>query len=302
MKKKNSLIELYRFIFAMNVVKNHGYFPYRGSYFSPGRISVEFFFVLSGLFLIRTIDKYRDYPFFKGLFVLIKDKLLSLGIPLVVGLIFNIAYKFVVGVDSFADIGIWGYLWYVHDMLMAFTFYYALRRLVKSEKAFLIVTAAVFVVATVLHIMPTFWSWGYFRSFSSMSAGVLVSYLPKYKPKRRFLALIPLFVAQAWALRMLLFGFVRVEEVLLDIVVYPALIYFSFNVEVHSSVLNYLGSLSFGLYAYQCVTRFLESVGFGNEWLYFIIILTLTVVTDLIKRLNKRRKELSRQTAAKGLI
>ena len=302
MKKKNSLIELYRFIFAMNVVKNHGYFPYRGQYFSPGRISVEFFFVLSGRFLIKTIDKYRDYPFFKGLFVLIKDKLSSLGIPLIVGLIFNIAYKFVVGVDSFADIGIWGYLWYVHDMFMALTFYYAVRRLVKSEKTFLIVTAAVFVVATVLHIMPTFWSWGYFRSFSSMSAGVLVSYLPKYKPKRRFLALIPLFVAQAWALRMLLFGFERVEEVLLDIVVYPALIYFSFNVEVHSSVLNYLGSLSFGLYAYQCVTRFLESVGFGNEWLYFIIILTLTVVTDLIKRLNKRRKELSRQTAAKGLI
>ena len=50
-KKRNSLIEFFRFFFALNVVKNHGYFPYRTRLFSPGRISVEFFFVLSGILL-----------------------------------------------------------------------------------------------------------------------------------------------------------------------------------------------------------------------------------------------------------
>ena len=86
MKKRNSLIEFYRFIFAMNVVKNHGYFPYQGSYFSPGSISVEFFFVLSGWFLRKSIDKYTNISFWKGLGTMLKDTILSLGIPFAIGI------------------------------------------------------------------------------------------------------------------------------------------------------------------------------------------------------------------------
>ena len=60
MKKRNSLIEFYRFFFALNVVKNHGFFPEGFHYFSPGRVSVEFFFVLSGYLFVRTLDKLKD--------------------------------------------------------------------------------------------------------------------------------------------------------------------------------------------------------------------------------------------------
>lgn len=55
MKKRNSLIEFYRFIFAINVVKSHGMFPYNGPYIGPGRISVEFFFILTGFLLMPSI-------------------------------------------------------------------------------------------------------------------------------------------------------------------------------------------------------------------------------------------------------
>ena len=73
MKKRNSLIELYRFFFAMNVVKYHGYFPYQGRYISPGHVSVEFFFVLSGFLLRRSIDKYLNLPYWKGLLIMLKN-------------------------------------------------------------------------------------------------------------------------------------------------------------------------------------------------------------------------------------
>ena len=62
MKKRNALIEFYRFFFALNVVKNHGFFPEGLDYFSPGRVSVEFFFVLSGFLFVKTLDKLRDMP------------------------------------------------------------------------------------------------------------------------------------------------------------------------------------------------------------------------------------------------
>ena len=45
MKKRNSLIELYRFFFALNAVKNHGFFPEGFNYFSwqsVGRILLRF--------------------------------------------------------------------------------------------------------------------------------------------------------------------------------------------------------------------------------------------------------------------
>ena len=67
MRKRNSLIELYRFLFALNVLKSHGFFPNTGPYFEPGRISVEFFFVLTGFLLIRLINKYMICLFGRGL-------------------------------------------------------------------------------------------------------------------------------------------------------------------------------------------------------------------------------------------
>ena len=292
MQKRNDLIELYRFIFAMNVVKNHGYFPYQGSYFSPGRISVEFFFVLSGWFLVKSVDKYMHLPYWKGLFLFIKNKLMVLGIPLVVGLAFNILYKCVVGVESWLTFSIWVYLWYVHSMFIVFIFYYTIRKFVKSKKWFLIITAVVFVVATVLHAFPEFYSWGNIRAFSAMSLGVLISFLPSIKLKKQWIIWIPLVCVQLLIMKMLLFDFTFIEEELLDLVLYPALIYLTFQLQIHNKVFGYLGALSFGLYAYQSVPLFISSLGYYNLWVSFTIIVVLAVLTDLIKRLIKRKRKI----------
>ena len=290
MKKRNSLIELYRFLFSMNVVKNHGYFPYQGKYFTPGRISVEFFFVLSGWFLVKSIDKFVDMPYFKGLFYLLKSKIVSLGVPLAVGLIFNIAYKCIVGMEDWWDFSIWGYLWYVHVMLIVFIFYFTIRKFVKSKKWFLIITAIVFIASSVIHSLPMFYSWGYFRGFSAMSAGILISFIPKIKIKKQWLVWIPLACIWLLILKMFLFDFSFVEDEILNFVLYPALVYFSFQLTISNKVFNYLGSLSFGLYAYQSIPRFIEALGYENVWVSFTIILFCALTTDLIKRYIKHRK------------
>ena len=285
MKKRNSLIELYRFIFAMNVVKNHGFFPYQGKLFGPENLSVEFFFVLSGFFIRTSFDKYINLPYFKGLFLMLKQKLVALGIPLLISFLFWIPYRFMVESDV-----VLGYLWFVHDMFVIFIFYYTLRKFVRNEKIFFSISALLFVAASVFHAIPEFQSNGWFRAISSMSLGILVSYIPSIKLKHQWLIYIPLVFVWAYIIRMLFFEYSFVEEEKLNLLIFPALIYLTFQLSPYNKVLNYLGAISFGLYAYQHIPRLMRVLEIGNVWIYFIIIVALAVLTDGIVRIIRYKK------------
>jgi len=287
MKNRNSLIELYRFIFAMNVVKNHGYFPYQGKYFSPGAYSVDFFFVLTGFFLIRSLDKFKNMSLIKGLPSLIWKRLYSLGIPLVIGLLFNIIYK--VSIGDLAS-GIWMYLWYINDMLMVIVFYYFIRKYIKNEKVFISIVVIVALVSNLLLFTERFDSWGWFRAFGSISVGILTSYIPLMSQKNKKFALICLIPTLLSVLSILLFDSPRWAEVILNNLLYPCLIYFSYQFSFNCQFCNYLGALSFGLYAFQSIARCALLWGINNLWLLFAIILVPTVVEDGVKRLIKRHR------------
>ena len=288
-KNKNSLIELYRFIFSFNVLKGHGFFPYQGPYFGPAHLSVEFFFILTGFFLVKTLDKYTVQKFFKGLFSLIKDKVKVLGIPLLIGLIFGFIYGIYAGFEHWYDINIWGYLWYICDMFLVIIFYFVIRKFIKNDKIFFAIASIVFLIAFSFHITDRFYSWGYFRAFSSISLGILVSYIPKIKIKHKNLLLIPLILVGAYILEMLLFNFTFVEEIILDILLYPALIYLTLHFDYHNRVFNYLGLLSFGLYAFQNVTRYLRLRYDINVWISFLIIVVLTIMNSIFVILRRKK-------------
>lgn len=285
MRKRNSLIELYRFIFAMNVVKNHGFFPYQGKLFGPENISVEFFFILSGWFIRSSFDKYINLPYFKGLFLMLKHKLLALGIPLLISFLFWIPYRFMVESDV-----ILGYLWFIHDMFVVFVFYYTLRKFVRNEKIFFGVSALLFIVASIFHAIPEFQSNGWFRAISSMSLGILISYIPSIKLKRQWLLYIPLVFVWAYIIRMLFFDYSFIEEEILNLLVFPALIYLTFQLSSHNKVFNYLGAISLGLYAYQHIPRLMRVLEIGNVWIYFIIVVAFAILTDGIMRIIHYKK------------
>ena len=290
-KKRNSLIEFFRFFFALNVVKNHGYFPYRTHLFSPGRVSVEFFFVLSGFLLRKSLDKYTRLPYFQGLLLMLKNKVVALGIPFLIGYFFIITRNYLSGMDIQKVFVEWGYLWYVFNMFFVDIFYFTVRKFGKSEKWFFIITAVVFVITASAHAIPQCFEWGYLRAFSTMSLGILISYIPSIKLKKQWLFIIPVVVLFGYVLRILLFDFTFIEEEILDLLIYPALIYFTFQLPIHNKVLNYLGALSFGLYAYQAVPQLLWVYNIGNAWIYFFIIVGLTVLTDAIMRLIRFYKQ-----------
>ena len=295
MKKRNSLIELYRFFFALNVVKNHGFFPEGFNYFSPGRVSVEFFFVLSGFLFVGTLEKLSDLPLNKSLPKMIVGKLKPLFFPLIIGVLSNIIYNVVA--KEYFD-GIWGYLWYIEAMMLVFIAYLVLRRVIKSEKVFTYVTLGIFTLATLMRFSGVFYEWGYVRAFATISLGMLLSKLPKIEIERKWIAWVILIPVQAMCFVIVCFhlgnvdwfGGFRGVEFILDNLLYPALIYLTFNVSISSNVLDYLGALSFGLYAFQCPADLFRLLGISNVYILLLIIVTLAVTEDVVKRIVKRKR------------
>lgn len=294
MKKRNSLIELFRFIFAINVVKSHGYLPYNGKYLGPGRISVEFFFILTGFLLVKSVNKYLDKPFWKGLGLFYLSKIKGILIPVLIAIPFNILYS----VINNEAINIWGFLWYVKQMLIYIPIFFTLRYFIRKDKFFVMTMGIIFVVATIMNLTPQLYEWGFSRSMMGITLGVLLSFVPPIKIRKQnlmWLAVIPFTIA---AMAILIFETDMVLERIAHFIVYPGLIYFTFQVQYENKFFNYLGALSFGLYAFQCVVRPLPTLGCNNVWVLFGIIVGLTLLEDGIKRIirliikiNRNKKE-----------
>ena len=291
MKKRNSLIELFRFIFAINVVQSHGLFIYSGQYFGHGRLSVEFFFILTGLLLVRSISKYIEQPFFKGFFSFFLTKLKGIFLPVLIAIPFNIAYCIV----KDQSINIFGYLWYVKQMLNYFAIFFIIRYFVKKEKIFILIISLIFAFTTIMNCFSVFYETGIVRAFMGISLGVLISYIPKIKIKNQnllWIINIPLMILTFLGL---FFGANLFQEKILQLIIYPALIYFTFQINIHNKFFNYLGALSFGLYAFQCVVRVFKETGYNNTWVLFGVILILSIAEDGVRRIinyyqNKNKK------------
>jgi peptidoglycan/LPS O-acetylase OafA/YrhL len=59
-KPRNNIVELFRFIYSLLVVGYHVQFSYSDEkidFFENGALAVEFFFLLSGYFLARSLEK-----------------------------------------------------------------------------------------------------------------------------------------------------------------------------------------------------------------------------------------------------
>ena len=295
MKQKNSLIELYRFLFALNVVKNHGFLPFGDGYFGPGRVSVEFFFILSGFLLIRSLERWRTLPIKEAVLKMFRAKLFPLLLPTVIALVSNLIYNVIVKEYSS---GLWSYLWYLHVMLVLFMGYVILRIKVKSDRSFLLIISAICILATILRFSGILYSNGFVRGAAAISLGMLLSYLPMLKEKLKPFAAVMLvssFLLCATILcfklgNLKIFGEFMGVELILDTLLYPALIYLTFNFDFKFGLFNYLGALSFGLYAFQCPAKLARLCITDNRLVLFSIILILTVGYDLVKRLGKRRK------------
>ena len=290
-KKRNSLIELYRFLFAFNVIIGHGLFPIDIPYFGPDRISVEFFFILSGYLFAFSLEKYRKMPLKYAVRTMLASKIKPLLVPLIIGLVSNAILNYITGYNP---LKLFRYLWYIPAMIIAFLIFIVLRFLIKSNKKFWSTVAAILVLSVLLRFSGSelLFFFDYLRSVLAISLGMLLTKIPSFS-KRKWVCWVVLVLVAITIFVIVFLGLARDSkfyEALLDIVLYPILICVTFNVNCNLHIFNYLGGLSFGMYAFQCPARLLLVTVYVNPWIPFVLIFVLALIDDAAKRIIKHQK------------
>ncbi len=286
--QRNSLFELYRFLFAMWVVWYHGYFAFSNQFFNNGYMAVEFFFLLSGFHLLKTLHKHNHQPFFVGLAHVLWNKVRRLGLPFVVGLVFVFWQRLLEQKPV-----LMGYLWYIPIMLLAFVLVYTLRRLLKNDLAFALSLVAVVVASYLVLYLPIAEKLGVVRGLGAVSFGVLISLIPQIRLKIANFQLNPLITGVLFVLVVLLAWLPKTDltiEYFLVLLLMPMLIYFTATLKFHCKFFVFLGTLSFAIYCYQCVLRVLKAYfALEQHWL-FVILVALVALDKLIAVAIKRAK------------
>ena len=285
--RRNSLIELYRFLFVLWVVWYHGYFVFKNQYFDDGYLAVEFFFLLSGFYFSKTLDKYNGDRFFVGLVRMIWSKLKPLGAAFIIGVIFVLIQYILEGRPV-----LFGYLWYIPIMLLAFVMIYTLRYLIKNDAVYIALLIAIVAANFLILYIPISEKLGVARGLGTVSLGVLLRFIPTVEFKVGKIGLNGIITALIFAAVVYL-AYLPKEglacEHLLIFAFMPMLIYFTNMVKMTCKVLDFLGSLSFPIYAYQCILRILRMTCEMPQYCFFIILICLIAADKLIHMLYHRR-------------
>ena len=295
---KNSLIELMRFLFALWVLYYHSFVPFKNELWANGYLAVEFFFVLSGFYLIRSIDRHTALPLKEGLPKFLLHRFKPIAFLFIINDLFAIYYSFAIELSYNV---FFGYLWYIRDLFIAITLFFVLRKYIRSEKWFYIVICVLSATALfAFQFSPVIaWPGGPFRSVAAIPLGMLAALLPKIpttvnegKKSPLRISLIIAGIAVSSILCLYIAALPEKSQFLkyaLVIIVFPAMLYFASCANVKCGVLNWLGSLSFPIYAFQCIIRIIEYYWISNETTLFIILAALVLTYTTIENLIKKR-------------
>ncbi len=300
--KKNSIVELLRFLFSLWVLYFHGYVPYKNDMFSEGKLAVEFFFVLSGFYLVRSMKKYESEPTFKGLKSFLYHRFKSISTVFIIGEVFVLIHSFVF---DFSYNFLFGYLWYIRDLFLSMAFFFVMKKVLKKDSYF-------YLFISVLSIFSIFisgkipgcaqWPGGAFRAFASMPLGMLAAIIPQVpkelngKSYRKISALVSSlgFVVSGAFTLWIIVSPEKTQNMIYAMVIigFPTILYFANQLHINISFLNWLGTLSFPIYAFQCILRVLEQFGVNSSTQHFIIITMLVLSFSFIMTVIQKHKKI----------
>ena len=138
--KRNGLLEIYRFIICFWPLYYHNFFfwPRDNKTFTVAELSVDFFFILSGFFLMRIMRREKETPVFQGAWRIMFSRVK----PMIFTMCFIAAFNFIcvalfIKEDYYNTIHLcFMYWWYVLFLTIAIGVFYLVYRLLKSEKRF----------------------------------------------------------------------------------------------------------------------------------------------------------------------
>ncbi|MBE7079883.1 MAG: hypothetical protein E7371_01440 [Clostridiales bacterium] len=308
-KKRNGLLELYRLFFCFWVMYYHEFFffenPGDEKIFSIARLAVDFFFILSGFFLLSSMRKLKEEKVFAGAGKLMWSRLKPMTFSLLIATAFNAVCMALFIREDIPGVLLtnFRYWWYLLYMVLAIGILYLVFRWVKNEKGYAVFLAVLALVMGGLHYAME--NHGFFiyeftfvaRTFGCLALGMLLSYIPKWKPKKFnynilfVVVLVPLTVYLAYIKKDYWLSLTMLG-------VFMALIYFTSNINVGGKFCDAVGQLSVRMYIYMAFVSMLHVLGWAHDRLLFILDGCLATMDVMLSHYYRKFKELQKKILA----
>ncbi len=297
-KQRNSLLEILRLCASLWVLYYHGIsLIERSQMFSNGRIAVDFFFVLSGFFILNSLKKY-DYFSIKGLADFIWKRLKPLSITFGICMIFSIIF-YIQFFEGFLKSSIWGYLWYIPQLMLVLAIYFLIWTITKNKKIFNI---CVIIISSICYVLVLTYvtDYGVFRGIAGVGLGILLSEIPSIGSSKVGKILSFIFAFLSIALIVLL-SILAPDKMIQDpiclLLLFPSSIYFCSQIPFSNKYVNYVCSLSLGLYTYQAVARVFEAnMIITDPSKLFLLVVALAIVDKVLISYAKAKRKRHFQT------
>ena len=264
---KNGLIELFRFLCSVWVAYFHGFFPILSDKFDGVNISVDFFFMVSGLFFLKAIEKYREKPFLEGAVFIFWSRTKSFIVPLIIAALSILSCNIIFELDFGGFNWPLSFLWFFAAQFVYMTVLYLILKNTKKRSTFNIICAGVVCISMSLFLfMPEWFARQFdrvFRGPAMLALGMLLSQVPRFKikldnekkaDKINILLNAIGFTVSAAAFIYLAYlpGYSVWKTHLFTCLVCPALLYFALGLPVKGKFFNLLGEISVFIYLAQC--------------------------------------------------
>lgn len=290
MKRRNGLLEIYRLILCFWPMYYHHFFFTERDYsrFTVAELSVDFFYVLSGFFLIQSMKKNSEESTFMGMLKMMYGRLR----PMLFSICFIGGFSLIcVGLFVESDylntlFEIFKYWWFVLYLVIAVGVFYLLYRLVKNRAVFGMIMFLLSLSMGIFHYHLAVRGFFIFeftfvaRTLGCIALGVLVSYIPAIKNKRLLIS-IPAVVVLFVALMYHAYSEKSYNMCIVMIVMFAFLVYFSSNISVGGKVFDIMGKLGMRIYLYLPFITVIYYLGITHHRILFVLDITLAVL-DLI--------------------
>lgn len=265
--KKNGLIELFRFLCAVWVAYFHGFFPVLSDKFNGVIIPVDFFFMVSGLFFLKSIEKYREKPYLEGVWFIFWGRTKRFIVPLIIAALSIFLCNIIFPLEFNAFNWPFSFLWFFAAQFVYLSLFYLLLKKIKKQSSFNIICGIIICFSILLSTLKSKPLDIPLRGPAMLAIGMLLSQIPKLRIKHKDKAENPKldliinsvgFVVFAFAFIYLAYlpGFAIWKVHVLCCIVCPCLLYFATAVPVRSKFLNFLGEFSVFIYLAQCPILF----------------------------------------------
>jgi hypothetical protein len=305
---KNGLVELFRFLCSVWVAYFHGFFFILSDKFDGVNISIDFFFMVSGLFFLKSMEKYKEKSFLEGTKFIFWNKIKGFVVPLIIAalsvLCCNILFEFEFNKFNWPL----SFLWFFLAQFVYLSIFYLLFKKIQRRSIFNLACVLIvcFSMSFVLFKNETIYRVA--RGLAMISFGIFVSQIPKIKIKLKneatseklgLIINVLGFVMAAIAFVYLAYlpGYTIWKLYIFTCVVCTSLLYFATALPVRSKFLNLLGEISIFIYLAQCPILLHYYGGIRNTtdqfpWLCFYAVV-LFVINRIVNTIIKRRKALA---------